>query len=103
MALYFFDIDDGTMQRDEEGSEYPTLNAAQQAAKRLLPSLARDELPRDGDEHTYTLLVSDAERRPVYRATLSFIGSSLIPYVMVVQRKRVMDGEHQPQRRFGPL
>lgn len=72
MTLYFFDVHDGTMQFDEEGTECATLDEACRAAKRLLPDMARDQVARDGDPHNLAVLVSDESHRPVYTATLAF-------------------------------
>ncbi|MER2267798.1 DUF6894 family protein [Methylobacterium oxalidis] len=78
MARYFFDLHDGTMQFDSEGTECATLDDARDVAKRLLPAVVRDELIRDGDRLTYAVLVSDEDHRPVYSATLTYTGLWLI-------------------------
>jgi hypothetical protein len=78
MARYFFDVHDGKLEFDETGTECATLEEARQKAKRLLPDLARDEAAGEGDRHTYTVLVTDEDHRPVYSATLSFTGLWLI-------------------------
>ncbi|MDP4002321.1 hypothetical protein [Methylobacterium sp. NEAU K] len=78
MARYFFDIHDGTIQFDEDGTECATLEAARAQAMRLLPDLAREEAPREGDRQNYTVLVTDEDHRPVYSATLSLVGLWLI-------------------------
>lgn len=74
---FFFDVHDGQHQRDDEGTMCVDLQAAVIEAKRLLPDIARDEVPKDGERQTITVVVADAERRPVYSAALSFVGTWL--------------------------
>lgn len=45
---------------------------------RLLPDIAREQALHDGDRHTYTVVVTDEDHRPVYSATLSPTGIWLI-------------------------
>ena len=74
MPRYFFDIHDGSWNRDEVGVECADVEEACQHAKRALPELAVDQVPRDGDKHTITVMVTNENRHPVYTATLSFAG-----------------------------
>ncbi|MHB2210698.1 DUF6894 family protein [Methylobacterium sp. CM6257] len=78
MPRYFFDVHDGSMALDEDGYECASLEEARRQAMTLLPDIARDAASRDGDRHTYTVLVTDEDHRPVYMATLSLIGLWLI-------------------------
>lgn len=78
MPRYFFDINDGTVVLDQDGTDCADLEEACLQAKRLLPDLARDEVPRDGDRRTFSVLVSDEERCAVYSATLTFTGLWLL-------------------------
>lgn len=78
MPRYFFDIHDGRIQRDDEGTVCADLQAAAVAAKRLLPEIAMSEVPKDGERQNYTVLVTDEEGHPVYSAALSFVGMWLI-------------------------
>ena len=66
------------LQRDEVGVEFADLEAAIVEAKRALPSIATDELPRDGDHRSYMVVVRDADGHAVYSAALSFVGTRLI-------------------------
>ena len=59
MPRYFFDINDGINQRDDEGVECVSLQAAVHEAKRLLPEIAADEVPKDGERQAITVLVRD--------------------------------------------
>lgn len=74
MPRFFFDIHDGEWSRDAEGVECADVEAACHEAKRVLPGMAVDQVPQDGDQHAITVLVTDEERHPVYTATLSFAG-----------------------------
>ena len=78
MARFSFDVHDGEHRFDDVGTECATLEDARNGAKRLLPNLARDQVSGDEDRHTYTVLVTDEDHRPVYSATLSFAGLWLI-------------------------
>lgn len=79
MPRFFFDIlDAGSDQRDSDGVECTDLEAAVIEAKRTLPAIATDELPRDGDHRNYMVVVRDADGHAVYTAALSFVGTRLI-------------------------
>lgn len=78
MPRYFFDVHDGAIQRDDEGSVCADLKAAAAAAKRLLPEIALSDVPKDKERQTYTVLVTDEEGHPVYSAALTFVGTWLI-------------------------
>lgn len=79
MPRFFFDIlDAGSDQRDEDGIECADLEAAIVQAKRALPAIATDELPRDGDHRNYMVVVRDTDGQAVYSAALSFIGTRLV-------------------------
>ena len=71
MPRYFVDIDDGERHTwDAEGSEYPGLQEARDAAFRTLPEIVRDVVP-DGDRQDLVATVRDAGGRVLLRVTLS--------------------------------
>jgi hypothetical protein len=75
VPLFFFDVQDsGKVQKDGTGTELPDAEAARTAAMRFLPDIAREEIPRDGDQRAFVVLVTDEDGRPVYSATLNFAG-----------------------------
>lgn len=74
MPRFFFDIHDGEWSRDDVGTECRDVEAACQETKQSLPEIALDQVPRDGDHHMITVLVTDEDRQPVYTATLTFAG-----------------------------
>ena len=78
MPRYFFDINDGCNQRDDEGVECANLQAAALEAKKFLPLVASEEVPKDGERQAITVLVSDEEGHPVYLASLTHTGAWLI-------------------------
>lgn len=78
MPRYYFDIHDGRVARDEVGVECADLQAAVLTAKEALPSIAADEVPKDGERQAITVLVSDEEGHAVYLAALTYTGTWLL-------------------------
>ncbi|MEA1835273.1 hypothetical protein U8607_24685 [Methylobacterium durans] len=75
MPRYFFDVHiDREVQRDDIGTELPALEDVRKAAQELLPDIARDEIPEDGDQRAIVVLVTDENGRPVYSASLNYSG-----------------------------
>lgn len=75
MPRYFFDIHAGSkFSRDANGMECDGMGAIRHQAMRALPSIARDEIPKDGDRQAFTVLVRDLNDITVYTATLTFAG-----------------------------
>lgn len=74
MPRYFFDIHDGGSARDDTGTECANDEAARALAIHTLPDIAREQIPKDGDRRAFTVLVTNAEGRPVYSATLTYAG-----------------------------
>jgi hypothetical protein len=78
MPRYFFHIfTNGSVTRDEQGIRLNTLAKVELEAMRVLPDIARAEVPLDGNHQTFTVLVTDEVGHPVYTATLSFAGLRL--------------------------
>lgn len=78
MPRYFFDIHDSGSTRDEDGTECASLDAVRLQAMRTLPDIAREEIPKDGDRRTFTVLVTDEDSKPIYSATLNYTGLWLL-------------------------
>ncbi|MCO6052340.1 hypothetical protein NGM99_21355 [Mesorhizobium sp. RP14(2022)] len=79
MQRYYFDIhSDRHSQLDETGTEFSSMAEVRKEAMRVLPALAAEEVPKDGDKQGFTVLVTDSAGRPVYSATLSYIGLNLL-------------------------
>jgi hypothetical protein len=74
MPRFFFDTtSDRALVRDQIGTELPSWEAARQEAIRLLPDIARDELPNDGNRRDIIADVRDETGRIVFTAQLSFM------------------------------
>ena len=80
MPRFFFDIQDDQkgLQRDDEGVELADIKMVRRQAQTVLPEIARDEIPDDGDHRSYTVLVTDEDGHPVYTATLNYVGLWLL-------------------------
>lgn len=78
MPLFYFDIQGFRRELDEDGTECADLQMAVREAKKLLPAIALDEVPQDGERHALTVLVTDEDGHPVYSGALSYVGSWLI-------------------------
>ena len=79
MPRFYIDTSDQSVFcRDDQGKEYPDLDAARSAAVTVLPDMARDELP-DGDARTFLAIVRDADGRLLLQAGLSLHVTSLVP------------------------
>ena len=75
MPRYFFHIfENGESTPDDTGLELDTDQEVQLEAMRVLPEIARETVPADGDRQAFTVLVTDETGRPVYTATLTFAG-----------------------------
>jgi len=77
MQRFFFDVHDHAIIIDEDGTDLPDLEAAIREAIRSLPAIAADSIPNGDDRQNFTIIVRDAERRPVYTAAMSFSGTRL--------------------------
>ncbi|TXN72830.1 hypothetical protein [Methylobacterium sp. WL6] len=78
MPRYFFDIQDGSYTRDDVGVECTDLQSVAMEAKKLLPTVARDEVPKGGEHRAVTVLVTDEDGRAVYSAALTYTGLWLL-------------------------
>jgi hypothetical protein len=77
MPRYYFDFRDGeTDARDEVGLTFKDLKEARDAAIKLLPDVAHEELP-DGDQHVFSVRIRDESGRYLFFATLSLIAQDL--------------------------
>jgi hypothetical protein len=77
MPRYFFDINDGRNARDDVGVECDDTQAAVKHAKQALPEIAVDEVPKDGERQTLTILISEEGGKAVYVGSLTFTGTWL--------------------------
>ena len=74
MAKYYFDIHDGDHDaKDDEGTDFPDLEAMRKSALALLPDIAREVMPNDGNRRDVIVDVRDSNGMVVFTATLSLI------------------------------
>lgn len=79
MSRYFFDVHiDRKVQRDDTGTDLASLEEVRKTAQQLLPDIAREEIPEDGDQRAIVVLVTDEDGHPVYSASLNYAGLWLI-------------------------
>lgn len=78
MPRFCFDLKGFHHERDDDGVICADLQSAVREAKKLLPIIASDEVPSDGEHHAVTVLVSDEDGKLVYSGVLSFVGNWLI-------------------------
>jgi hypothetical protein len=72
MALYYFDVDDnGTVYRDDQGTDCDTFGRVKEEAIRALVEMINDSLP-DGDHHRLTIKVRDEGGGMVLKVSLNF-------------------------------
>lgn len=75
MARYYFDIHDGfRLFRDDVGSDCSGQEAIRTEAMHVLPAIAWDSVPKDGDRQAFTVLVRNEGNLTVYTATMTFAG-----------------------------
>ncbi len=70
MGRYFFDIEDGQTSRDIEGTDFPTLKAAQNNAVRMLGQMLCDRSASFWDEPELGLTVRDDTDLTMMRLTV---------------------------------
>ena len=75
MPRYYFDIiDSDGFTEDEVGVDHPDDAAARRAGVEALLDIARDELPKDGDQCTFKVTVRGSTGQPIYSAELTIRG-----------------------------
>ncbi|WP_233385091.1 DUF6894 family protein [Methylobacterium sp. C25] len=75
MSRYCFDIhDDHSLIRDDVGDECADAKVIRQMAMETLPQIARDEIPKDGDQQAYTVLVRNERNLTLYSGATVLIG-----------------------------
>jgi hypothetical protein len=73
MTMYFFDLrENGTLFRDDEGTELPDIGTARIEATRTMTDFARDRIPGDSPRHNIRMTVRDAGDRVVMTLELAF-------------------------------
>ena len=78
VARFFFDIHDGSVTHDDDGTELPDVEAVRRHARSILPPIAAEEIPTGNDRRHFAILVTDEDGCPVYSATLTYTGLWLL-------------------------
>ncbi|GEP09015.1 DUF6894 family protein [Methylobacterium gnaphalii] len=75
MPRYYFDVYDGQkLFRDEEGGVFDDRAAMRAEAMKVLPDIARDGIPQDGDRQSFTVRVRNERNLTIYTGTILFSG-----------------------------
>jgi hypothetical protein len=74
MALYFFHLEDHVLSVDQHGTELPDDEAARDQATTMVGAILREEPRKFWDTGLWRLLVTDADRKVLFR--LEFRGIS---------------------------
>lgn len=77
MPRFFFDIVDGDLIIDTEGTEYPNAHAAHAAAIATLPDVARDVIG-EGKGREVVVLMRDESNRALFTASLALSAKWLV-------------------------
>jgi hypothetical protein len=73
MPRYYFDLINGDgLTPDDDGQVFETREEVRDEAVRILPDIARDEMP-DGGDVSITVKVRDEAGRHIFEATLSLV------------------------------
>ena len=77
MPLFFFDITDGGLVLDDVGTEFPDAHAARDAAIKVLPEVARDEIG-GGQSWEISVLMRDEADKALFTAALTLTAKWLV-------------------------
>ncbi len=70
---YFAEYDGNAVVQDDTGLELDGIETARDEARKALPDIARDVVPRDGDRRTMVVKVRDESGKVVVTATLTLV------------------------------
>lgn len=78
MPRCLFDIHrNGEVIVDSEGQDLPDLDAVRKEAMAIMPEIASADIAKDGDRQNFVIVARDETGKPVYTATLSYVGLKL--------------------------
>ena len=77
MPRFFFDITDGGLILDDVGTEFPNVHAARDAAIKVLPDVARDEIG-EGQSREIMVLMRDDADKALFTAALTLTAKWLV-------------------------
>ena len=59
MPRNFFDVQDSGPQKDDVGTDCANLDAVRKAALKILPDIAKEDIPSNGERRTITVIARD--------------------------------------------
>ena len=77
MPRFFFDTSDGSIIKDEEGTEFANAHLARDAAIEALPDIAREEMIKH-DSRAVVMLMRDESGQAVFTASLTLTAKWLV-------------------------
>ena len=77
MPLFYFDISDGSLTIDDVGTEFPNAHSARDAAIRVLPDVARDEIGA-GQHREVVVLMRNEAGQALFTAALTLTAKWLV-------------------------
>ena len=77
MPRFFFDISDGDLIVDTDGTEFPNAHAARDEAIKVLPDIARTEIAARGHREVVVLMRNEAGRA-LFTAALTLTAKWLV-------------------------
>jgi hypothetical protein len=77
MPRFFFDITDGATTIDDAGTDLPNAHAARDAAIKVLPDIARDEIGKRQSREV-SVLMRDVDGRALFTASLTLTARWLV-------------------------
>ncbi|SMQ63337.1 hypothetical protein SAMN06295905_0798 [Devosia lucknowensis] len=73
MPLFYFDVRDGErLAPDNTGTDLPNASVAREEAARTLSEIAAEEIPRDGPDREFCIIVRDAVGTELFELCLTF-------------------------------
>ena len=77
MPRYFIDISNGGLTRDDVGPDFPNAHAARDAAIKVLPDVAQEEIG-EGQSREVLVLMRDEVGRALFTASLTLSAKWLV-------------------------
>lgn len=77
MPRFFFDISDGSLIVDNDGTEFPNAHVARDTAVRTLPDIAKDHIG-EGPSREVLILMRDENGRALFTASLTLTAKWLV-------------------------
>ena len=80
MPRFYFDLYDGDhFAPDPQGLDLPSADIARQEATRTLSEIAAQEIPADGPQRQFRIVILDASRMVLYEIRIDFHATQSTP------------------------